>query len=82
MNHLSLCQRKLNEDIVDYDLLKDLVCYIDETYPEGTILVFLTVVDFRNCHARLKIGYLKQMQGNVWTCKARNLLLSLHLLPK
>lgn len=42
MNHLSLCQRKLNEDIVDYDLLKDLVCYIDETYPEGTILVFLT----------------------------------------
>ncbi|KAH0766909.1 hypothetical protein KY285_002780 [Solanum tuberosum] len=24
MNHLSLCQRKLNEDIVDCDLLKDL----------------------------------------------------------
>lgn len=43
MNHLSLSQRKLNEDIIDYDLLEDLVCYIDETYPEGAILVFLPV---------------------------------------
>lgn len=33
--------RKLNEDIIDYDLLEDLVCYIDETHPEGAILVFL-----------------------------------------
>ncbi|KAA8545478.1 hypothetical protein F0562_020262 [Nyssa sinensis] len=33
--------RRLNEDVIDYDLLEDLVCYIDETYPEGAILVFL-----------------------------------------
>ncbi|KAL3515702.1 hypothetical protein ACH5RR_022604 [Cinchona calisaya] len=33
--------RKLNEDIIDYDLLEDLVCYIDETHPVGAILVFL-----------------------------------------
>ncbi|KAL6010623.1 hypothetical protein ACLOJK_001059 [Asimina triloba] len=37
------CQnlRNLNEDVIDYDLLEDLVCYIDETYPGGAILVFL-----------------------------------------
>lgn len=39
----TICQRKLNEEIIDYDLLEDLVCYIDETYPEGAILVFLPV---------------------------------------
>ncbi|KAI3408453.1 uncharacterized protein J3R85_020258 [Psidium guajava] len=33
--------RKLNEDIIDYDLLEDLVCYIDETCGEGAILIFL-----------------------------------------
>ncbi|CAA2984994.1 D -box ATP-dependent RNA helicase D 7, chloroplastic isoform X2 [Olea europaea subsp. europaea] len=33
--------RKLNEDIIDYDLLEDLICHIDETYAEGAILVFL-----------------------------------------
>ncbi|XP_010256331.1 PREDICTED: DExH-box ATP-dependent RNA helicase DExH7, chloroplastic isoform X1 [Nelumbo nucifera] len=31
----------LNEDVIDYDLLEDLVCHIDETYPAGSILVFL-----------------------------------------
>ncbi|KAL0384606.1 UNVERIFIED_CONTAM: DExH-box ATP-dependent RNA helicase DExH7, chloroplastic [Sesamum radiatum] len=33
--------RRLNEDIIDYDLLEDLVCHVDQTYPEGAILVFL-----------------------------------------
>ncbi|KAG9147531.1 hypothetical protein Leryth_007315 [Lithospermum erythrorhizon] len=33
--------RRLNEDVIDYDLLEDLVCHIDETYPEGAILIFL-----------------------------------------
>ncbi|CAL5379861.1 unnamed protein product [Camellia sinensis] len=36
-----LPQRRLNEDVIDYDLLEDLVHYIDETHPEGAILVFL-----------------------------------------
>ncbi|KAK4438352.1 DExH-box ATP-dependent RNA helicase DExH7, chloroplastic [Sesamum alatum] len=33
--------RRLNEDIIDYDVLEDLVCHVDQTYPEGAILVFL-----------------------------------------
>ncbi|XP_050211111.1 DExH-box ATP-dependent RNA helicase DExH7, chloroplastic isoform X2 [Mercurialis annua] len=33
--------KRLNEYIIDYDLLEDLICHIDETYGEGSILVFL-----------------------------------------
>ncbi|XP_057978145.1 DExH-box ATP-dependent RNA helicase DExH7, chloroplastic isoform X2 [Malania oleifera] len=33
--------KRLNEDVIDYDLLEDLVCHIDETYAEGAILIFL-----------------------------------------
>ncbi|KAJ4966079.1 hypothetical protein NE237_017928 [Protea cynaroides] len=33
--------KNLNEDVIDYDLLEDLVCHIDENYPAGAILVFL-----------------------------------------
>ncbi|KAL4580736.1 hypothetical protein LXL04_016938 [Taraxacum kok-saghyz] len=33
--------KKLNEDVIDYDLLEDLICHIDKTYPEGAVLVFL-----------------------------------------
>ncbi|XP_071736859.1 DExH-box ATP-dependent RNA helicase DExH7, chloroplastic [Rutidosis leptorrhynchoides] len=33
--------KKLNEDVIDYDLLEDLICHVDKTYPEGAILVFL-----------------------------------------
>ncbi|XP_042024342.1 DExH-box ATP-dependent RNA helicase DExH7, chloroplastic-like [Salvia splendens] len=33
--------KRLNEDTIDYDLLEDLVCHIDETYSEGAILIFL-----------------------------------------
>lgn len=39
-------QRRVNEDVIDYDLLEDLVCHIDETYPDGAILVFLPVSSF------------------------------------
>lgn len=38
-----LVQKRLNEDVIDYDLLEDLVCHIDETCSEGAILVFLPV---------------------------------------
>ncbi|KAH0727080.1 hypothetical protein KY284_002945 [Solanum tuberosum] len=87
MNHLSLCQRKLSEDIVDYDLLKDLkkgrltceLCSAEgasedqkkvfmrppENIGKESCFLLRKVVDFRNCQAWLKIGYLKQMQGNV-----------------
>ena len=33
----------IEEDVIDFDLLEDLVCYIDENYPPGAILVFLPV---------------------------------------
>ncbi|OVA04113.1 Helicase [Macleaya cordata] len=33
--------KTLNEDVIDYDVLEDLVCHVDETYPAGAILVFL-----------------------------------------
>lgn len=36
-------QKRVNEDVIDFDLLEDLVCYIDENYPPGAILVFLPV---------------------------------------
>ncbi|KAL5182262.1 DExH-box ATP-dependent RNA helicase DExH7, chloroplastic [Glycine soja] len=30
--------KRLNEDVIDYDLLEDLICFIDETCDEGAIL--------------------------------------------
>ena len=36
-------QKRLNEDVIDFDLLEDLICFIDENYPPGAILVFLPV---------------------------------------
>ncbi|URE09956.1 HA2 [Musa troglodytarum] len=33
--------KRLNEDVIDFDLLEDLICFIDENYPAGAILVFL-----------------------------------------
>ncbi|KAJ0020057.1 hypothetical protein Pint_31398 [Pistacia integerrima] len=33
--------KRLNEDVIDYDLLEDLVCHVDETCSEGAILIFL-----------------------------------------
>ncbi|KAL8151665.1 hypothetical protein V2J09_021473 [Rumex salicifolius] len=39
--------RKLNEDMIDYDLIDDLVCHIDETCDKGAILVFLPLAASR-----------------------------------
>lgn len=39
----SSSQKRLNEDVIDYDLLEDLVCHVDETSGGGAILVFLPV---------------------------------------
>jgi ATP-dependent RNA helicase DHX29 len=36
-------QKRLNEDAIDFDLLEDLICYIDESCPTGAVLVFLPV---------------------------------------
>ncbi|KAM3367501.1 hypothetical protein ACQJBY_016223 [Aegilops geniculata] len=33
--------KRLNEDVIDFDLLEDLICYIDENCPSGAVLVFL-----------------------------------------
>jgi ATP-dependent RNA helicase DHX29 len=33
--------KRLNEDVIDFDLLEDLICYIDENCPPGAVLVFL-----------------------------------------
>jgi hypothetical protein len=38
-----LLQRVLNEDVIDYDVLEDLIRHIDEYYERGAILVFLPV---------------------------------------
>jgi len=36
-------QERLNEDVIDYELLEDLVIYIDEEGEAGAVLVFLPV---------------------------------------
>ncbi|KAL2339337.1 hypothetical protein Fmac_013783 [Flemingia macrophylla] len=41
--------KRLNEDVIDYDLLEDLICFIDETCDEGAILVFLPGMSEINC---------------------------------
>ncbi|CAN6485774.1 unnamed protein product [Victoria cruziana] len=33
--------KNLNEDVIDFDILEELVYHIDEDYPEGAILIFL-----------------------------------------
>ncbi|KAL1204479.1 DExH-box ATP-dependent RNA helicase DExH7 [Cardamine amara subsp. amara] len=33
--------KRLNEDTIDYELLEELICHIDDTCEEGAILVFL-----------------------------------------
>ncbi|CAA7028259.1 unnamed protein product [Microthlaspi erraticum] len=33
--------KRLNEDAIDYELLEELICHIDDTCEEGAILVFL-----------------------------------------
>ncbi|GAV86513.1 DEAD domain-containing protein/Helicase_C domain-containing protein/HA2 domain-containing protein/OB_NTP_bind domain-containing protein [Cephalotus follicularis] len=50
--------KRLNEDIIDYDLLEDLICHVDETCGEGSILVFLTgVSEIYMLYDRLAASY-------------------------
>ncbi|KAK7348503.1 hypothetical protein VNO80_23061 [Phaseolus coccineus] len=41
--------KRLNEDVIDYELVEDLICFIDETCSEGAILVFLPGMSEINC---------------------------------
>ncbi|KAB1225897.1 ATP-dependent RNA helicase DHX36 [Morella rubra] len=44
-NEISTEERKrVNEDVIDYDLLEDFICHVDETCGEGAILVFLPII--------------------------------------
>ncbi|XP_074275039.1 DExH-box ATP-dependent RNA helicase DExH7, chloroplastic isoform X2 [Silene latifolia] len=49
---------KLNEDVIDYDLLEDLVCHIDENCGDGAILVFLPgASEIYRLHDKLAASY-------------------------
>ncbi|OMO75195.1 hypothetical protein CCACVL1_16292 [Corchorus capsularis] len=53
-----LSQKRLNEDVIDYDLLEDLVCHVDETCCEGAILIFLPgVAEIHTLLDRLAASY-------------------------
>ncbi|XP_019173848.1 PREDICTED: DExH-box ATP-dependent RNA helicase DExH7, chloroplastic isoform X2 [Ipomoea nil] len=59
--------RRMNEDVIDYDILEDLVCYIDETYPDGAILVFLPgVAEIHVLLDRLSASYRFGGQSSEW----------------
>ncbi|KAK5841973.1 DExH-box ATP-dependent RNA helicase DExH7, chloroplastic [Gossypium arboreum] len=50
--------KRLNEDVIDYDLLEDLVCHVDETCDKGAILIFLPgVVEIHTLLDRLAASY-------------------------
>ncbi|XWS55304.1 hypothetical protein CRYUN_Cryun10bG0163800 [Craigia yunnanensis] len=50
--------KRLNEDVIDYDLLEDLVCHVDETCDDGAILIFLPgVVEIHTLLDRLAASY-------------------------
>lgn len=67
-------QKALNEDVIDYDILEDLVSHVDETYPAGAILVFLPVnsVIWNQCFLILNIVILLLLI-NLRTGGCRNL---------
>jgi hypothetical protein len=50
--------KRLNEDVIDFDLLEDLICYIDENCPPGALLVFLPVRDLHQLNALFANMYL------------------------
>ncbi|KAL7205791.1 hypothetical protein ACSBR2_018665 [Camellia fascicularis] len=59
--------RRLNEDVIDYDLLEDLVHYIDETHPEGAILVFLPgVSEIHTLFDKLAASYQFGERSSEW----------------
>lgn len=50
--------KRLNEDVIDYDLLEDLICHIDKTCEEGAILVFLPgMSEIYTLHDKLAASY-------------------------
>ncbi|XP_065871411.1 DExH-box ATP-dependent RNA helicase DExH7, chloroplastic [Euphorbia lathyris] len=59
--------KRLNEDVIDYDLLEDLICHVDETCGEGAILVFLPgVAEIYMLHDRLAASYRFGGQSSDW----------------
>ncbi|XP_052179398.1 DExH-box ATP-dependent RNA helicase DExH7, chloroplastic isoform X2 [Diospyros lotus] len=59
--------KRLNEDVIDYDLLEDLVHFIDETYPEGAILVFLPgISEIQMLYDKLAASYQFSGQSSEW----------------
>ncbi|KAL2904576.1 DExH-box ATP-dependent RNA helicase DExH7 chloroplastic [Bienertia sinuspersici] len=59
--------KKLNEDVIDYDLLEDLVCNIDETCGEGAILVFLPgISEIYRLHDKLAASYRFGGESSEW----------------
>ncbi|CAH9121887.1 unnamed protein product [Cuscuta epithymum] len=59
--------KRMNEDVIDYDLLEDLVCQIDDTYPEGAVLVFLPgVAEIHMLLDRLSVSYRFGGQSSEW----------------
>ncbi|XP_020965227.1 DExH-box ATP-dependent RNA helicase DExH7, chloroplastic [Arachis ipaensis] len=59
--------KRLNEDVIDYDLLEDLICFIDENCNEGAILVFLPGVSEINLlHDKLVASYRFGRPSSEW----------------
>lgn len=59
--------RKLNEDVIDYDLLEDLVCHIDENSGDGAILVFLPgVSEIYRLHDKLAASFRFGAESSEW----------------
>ncbi|KAJ8421854.1 hypothetical protein Cgig2_009283 [Carnegiea gigantea] len=59
--------RKLNEDVIDYDLLEDLVCHIDENSGDGAILVFLPgVSEIYRLHDKLAASFRFGGESSEW----------------
>nr|XP_043628822.1 DExH-box ATP-dependent RNA helicase DExH7, chloroplastic [Erigeron canadensis] len=59
--------KRLNEDVIDYDLLEDLICHVDETYPEGAILVFLPgVSEIHTLLDKLAASYQFRGEASEW----------------
>lgn len=59
--------RKVNEDVIDYDLLEDMVCHIDENCDDGAILVFLPgVSEIYRLHDKLAASYHFGGESSEW----------------
>ncbi|XP_022136497.1 DExH-box ATP-dependent RNA helicase DExH7, chloroplastic isoform X2 [Momordica charantia] len=58
---------RLNEHVIDYDLLEDLVIHVDKTFDEGAILVFLPgVSEIHLLYDRLAASYQFGGQASDW----------------